>query len=191
MRERTLFICVLVLICLSLDAGHAGEYLDYISAVTTEGTEEWASTRGCQITQDGVRYVSAKMEGTADTLKVKGMRFGLTPIEERWVIKGVAQAYLDQVSVEEFGPARSGCVMNARVLMKYTLPAAARNPDTGILDVDGSRPGADIFIDGKKKGNIRQAFILSIGEHTWRTMKCEQSVQISPRETRRVYCSKK
>lgn len=106
------------------------------------------------------------------------------------MIKGIAYAYLDEATVSEFGPNRRNCRLNAAILAKYMLPPVATNPDTGVLDVDGSRRGADIYIDGVKKGNIRQAFILSVGPHRWKTMKCEEQVEIAPNGTKKVHCNK-
>ncbi len=186
-RTAVVFLCLL----LQADVVHGDHAQDHITAATIEATNEWAATRGCRVTPNGVKWVVMNMKGTANAFEEKRVKFALSPQEETMVIKGAAQAYLDQASVQEFGSLRKGCVVNEAVLTKFPFPPAAKNPDTGILDIDGSERGADIFIDGDKKGNIRQAFILSIGDHTWKTMKCEESVQVSPQVTKKVYCSKK
>ena len=71
-----------------------------------------------------------------------------------------------------------------------SLPAVFNDPDNGFLLIDGSEGNADIYIDGNKKGSIKQMFVLSSGKHTWRTMKCEETIQIAPNDTKKVSCSK-
>lgn len=98
-------------------------------------------------------------------------------------------AYLDTVAAPN-GTRPTLCVLAPESIQSTQFPLIFKEPDTGVLDVNGSQERAPIFIDGIRKGSIRQAFVLSIGEHTWKTMKCEERVQIAANETKRVDCKK-
>ena len=42
-----------------------------------------------------------------------------------------------------------------------------------------------------ERGVIKQAFELSVGRHYWKTMKCEEVVEIAAKEEKKRYCKRK
>lgn len=188
---RTIVICLATMVVASSSGSF--EYsqafsTDIIANTTRMELPEWNATRGCEITPDAEKVLLGQMEEIADTIRAKQVKYHLSSFQQKTVIKGIAYAYLDEVSVKEFGALRRNCRLNAARLVNHRLPPVAKNPDAGYLDVNGSTQGAEIYIDGEKKGYIRQKFILSVGSHLWKTMKCEERIEITPNETKTVYC---
>lgn len=164
---------------------------DILTAAARGEIPEWSATRRCKITPDAADVLVTKVQEAADTIQTKRLKYGLSPPQEQMAIRGITTAYLDEVSVARFGPNRRNCRINAAILANHILPALAKNPDTGILDIDGAEPGAEIYVDGVKKGYIRQSFIVSAGSHLWKTMKCQEQVHVTPNDIKAVYCKKK
>lgn len=168
-----------------------GHIKDHAVQYVLEGTREWEASRGCGVSAEGANLLARRFTALSDVLETKSLKYKLTQAEDVSAVRGMVIAYLDHASLETFGPHRKGCYVDAAVVRKVGLPPILANPDTGILDINGSHIGADIFIDGVKKGNIRQAFVLSVGGHTWKSMKCEERVEIRANETLNRYCDKK
>jgi len=165
--------------------------LEHFMGATRDAQTEWTSTRNCRVTPDGEKVVQARVGEATSAIALKTQKYGLTKKEEVAAIKGVTKAYLDVASVQEFGPFRKDCVLTGLLLERASLPPLATSPDTGILEIDGLQTGADIFIDGDRKGVIRQAFVLSVGPHRWKTMKCEEIVQVAAKDDKKLFCRKK
>lgn len=163
----------------------------YFASAVREGQMEWTATRKCRVTADGGKVVVARLGAVTSVMETKAEKYSLSSNEQSAAVKGVVKAYLDAASLEEFGAYRQGCVLTGSLLEGRFLPPLASSPDTGILEVDGSQIGADIFLDGDRKGVIKQAFVLSVGQHKWKTMKCEGVVEIVAKEEKKQFCARK
>jgi hypothetical protein len=170
-----------------LDARHVQGHDETV----IEAKDRWAAARGCVVTPDGEQALLNRMQETEPVLESKKLRFGLTPDQARTVLRNHTYAYLDWASIKNFGAERSNCVVDAQSIQTVGLAPAFRNPDTGTLEIDGTVKGAPIYIDGQQLGNIAQMFVLSVGQHSWRTMRCEEQVRIVPNETLHRHCDRR
>ena len=160
-----------------------------VRVVAKQGVLLWAESRPCAVPADIAETVAEQMAANSAAFADRTARYNLTMTEESDTIRSTVYAYLDDVSM----PTRiadSPCVVASQHLSVATVSVLARNPDTGFLDVDGRMPGAEIFIDGERKGIVRQMFVVSVGSHVWKTMGCEDRIVIAANETRRVRCDK-
>jgi len=82
------------------------------------------------------------------------------------------------------------CSVSIEAIQSVPFPSVFSQPGSGVLEIDGSQANADIYIDSVKKGSIKQAFAVSAGKHRWRTMKCDEDVQVAADETKKMYCSR-
>ena len=182
--------CAVILALVTPQRGDGADIPEHLASVTLESQKEWAAARGCSVTADASKTLISKMSAFGETIERRTLK--LTWEEAAPIIKGVTHVYLDKASIQGFGRDRKNCVVDEQLLKKVSFPQSAGNPSTGILEVNGSQGGADIWIDDEKKGSISQAFILSVGRnHKWKTMRCEEDVRIIADEFKKVYCDKK
>lgn len=133
--------------------------------------------------------MAEKMTTLAPTVSTRRLKYNLQTERQNQVVMALTTAYLDSLSTQA-GPRPDTCGITLESIQSTKFPSVFTDPDSGVLEVDGSQSKADIYIDSSRKGSIKQAFALSSGPHTWKTMKCEESIQIAPNDTKKVYCSK-
>jgi hypothetical protein len=156
------------------------------TAATTAAN--WGTTHNCVLPLDGKQAVADKMTTLAPAVSKRRLKYDLPAQRQKEVINALTTAYLDSLLKPAAPPFH--CPSSSEMVQSGSLPAVFNDPDSGFLLIDGSEGKADIYIDGNKKGSIMQMFVLSSGKHTWRTMKCEETIQIAPNDTKKVFCSK-
>jgi hypothetical protein len=162
--------------------------VESIRKTATTTVANWGTTHNCVLSLDGTQAVADKMTTLAPAVSMRRLKYDLPAQRQKEVITALTTAYLDSLFKQAALPFR--CPSSFELIQSGSLPAAFNDPDSGFLLIDGSEAKADIYIDGNKKGSIKQMFVLSSGKHTWRTMKCEETIQIAPNDTKRVFCSK-
>ena len=155
----------------------------------TKAAAEWSASRNCSLPPNGSQVVAEKMIALAPTVSTKHSKYSLDAQRQNEVVTAFTTAYLDSLP-KQSGAQAGGCAITRESIQTTQFPPIFMDPDTGVLEIDGSQAKADIYIDGSKKGSIKQAFVLSAGKHTWKTMKCAESIQIAPNDAKTVYCSK-
>jgi len=113
----------------------------------------------------------------------------MDPSQTRAAVKNTTQAYLGSLrhQIPEFG---SSCNVAEGYVLAWGIPNEFKEIDSGYLEIDGTKKGAEIFIDGVKKGKIRQKFVVSVGTHKWKAMKCEETVYVNANEEIYRRCDK-
>ena len=162
--------------------------VESIRKTATTTAANWGTTHDCILPLDGTQAVADKMTTLAPAVSTRRVKYDLPTQRQKDVVTALTTAYLDSLLKPSALPFR--CPSSFELIQSGSLPAVFNDPDSGFLLIDGSQGKADIYIDGNKKGSIKQTFVLSPGKHTWRTMKCEEAIQIAPNDTKKVFCSK-
>lgn len=173
----------------------AREEVESVRATARSTVESWGKTHDCAFPIAGAQAVADKMTTLAPAVSARRVKYDLSDQRKDEVVVALTTAYLDALSKPEPKPDSKPplvfrCSVSLESIQSAAVPAIFNDPDSGFLLIDGSQDKADIYIDGRKKGQIQQTFILSTGKHIWRTMKCEEPIQISPNELKKVFCSK-
>lgn len=163
--------------------------IEDVRVVAAKAATEWSATRGCGLPRNGNQVVAEKMTTLVPAVSAKRLKYNLRTEQQARVVTAFTTAYLDSLS-KQAGPLPESCFISLESIQSTQFSAVFLDPDSGVLEVDGNQKKADIYIDGSKKGLIKQAFALSAGRHTWKTMKCDDVVQIAPNDNKQVYCSK-
>jgi hypothetical protein len=163
--------------------------LDDVRSAAARAATDWSVTRNCRLPANGGQIVGNKMTGLGADLSARWSKHSLPPGQQNGLVMGFTTAYLDSLATQTGLPPGS-CFISEGAIQSAPFPSVFSDPDSGVLEIDGSEAKAAIYIDGAEKGSIRQAFAVSAGKHRWRTMKCEEDVQIEANETKKVYCSK-
>jgi hypothetical protein len=161
-----------------------------IRSAATKAATDWSATRNCPLPSNGTQVAAEKMIKLAPTVSTRRSKCHLETDRQNQVVTALTTAYLDSLSKQASSPPES-CGLTLKSIQSTEFPVIFGDPDSGFLEIDGSQDKADIYIDGSRKGSIKQVFVLSSGKHTWRTMKCEESIEIAPNDSRKVYCSTK
>ncbi len=164
--------------------------VQYIRSAATRAATDWSATHNCSLPSDGSQAVAEKMIKLAPTVSKRRLKYGLEADRQNQVVTSLTTVYLDSLP-KQAGSQPEPCNITLKSIQSTELPTVFGDPDSGFLEVDGSQEKADIYIDGNRKGSIKQLFVLSSGKHTWRTMKCEDTIQITPNDTKNVYCAKR
>jgi hypothetical protein len=159
------------------------------AAAVLRATDRWAETAPCSVTAEAKQAIGKAFEPLKSTLVATAARYGLDETATRRIIKSSTESYLDLVKMSG-GFNGQVCKIEKGNVASIPVPQAVFRPDTGYLIIGGSKKGADIFLDGERKGQIQATFMLSVGNHNWKTMKCEEPVEIKPNETVSRYCGK-
>lgn len=161
-----------------------------VQSASTKAAADWSATRKCSLPSNGSQLVAQKMAALAPTVSTRSSKYRLETGRQNQVVTAFTAAYLDSLP-KQAGIQPGSCAISQESIQATQFPPVFMDPDTGFLEVDGSQANADIYIDGRKKGSIKQTFVLSSGKHTWKTMRCAESIQIEPNDVRQVYCSKR
>lgn len=162
--------------------------VENVRSAATRAATDWSATRNCSLPLNGTQLVGEKMTALAPAVSTKRLKYSLETERQNQVVMAFTTAYLDSLPRQAAQP--GSCAITRESIQSTQFPPVFMDPDTGVLEVDGSQDKADIYIDGSKKGSIKQAFVLSAGKHLWKTMKCTESIQIAANDTRKVYCRK-
>ena len=174
---------ILILLASLLTAGswspvsHRTQAATPTSTIVSESLSRWANSKGCIYT--------ASAEGILlEALSANGQQV------EPDKIPLAVESYLDWVAVESFGPLRTNCVVSAAQLRERPFDSGTyAGPRKGYLKVDGTKKGAEIYINGNLKGYIDQLFALSPGNYRVKTMKCDVTVKVDPDRRKDFYCT--
>ncbi len=148
------------------------------SALVSKSLSQWSSTRECSYTADTLKFLLGTMLGGEQQVA-------------RGKIQPAMESYLDAVTLQKFGPLRAGCIVSVPLLHDFPFDVPTYGgPQTGYLTVDGTTKGAEIYLNGHRKGNIVTTFALSPGDYRIQTMKCDDTVTIRPGESKKLYCEK-
>ena len=191
MRLQALLVVSLVSSTLAVSAQQPQKLMLDDKQFTAEifrAAGRWAESRPCLVTAEAKQAIAVAFKPLlTGTLVQKAQKYDMDEKTARLIIENSTESYLDLLksSPELRGQA---CAIDTGTVVAFAIPKPNLAPETGYLLIDGLERGADIFINGERKGQIQARFVLSVGRHTWKTMKCEEAIDVRLNESISRYC---